>query len=71
MPVLSWDSLRYADEKSGTNDKREGFQRMIKDAQDGKIQYILVKSISRFSRNVVDCREYMSLLKIRKILKHG
>lgn len=52
----------YADEKSGLSDRREGFQRMIADALDGKIQYILVKSISRFSRNIVDCREYLGLL---------
>ena len=52
----------YADEKSGTSDKREGFQRMIADAQCGKIQYILVKSISRFSRNLVDCRDYIEQL---------
>lgn len=52
----------YADEKSGTSDKREGFQRMIADAERGAIQYILVKSISRFSRNVVDCRDYIERL---------
>lgn len=52
----------YTDEKSGLSDRREGFQRMIADALDGKIQYILVKSISRFSRNIVDCREYLGLL---------
>ena len=52
----------YSDEKSGTSDKREGFQQMISDAEDGRIQYILVKSISRFSRNVVDCRDYIERL---------
>lgn len=52
----------YADEKSGTSDRREGFQRMVADAEAGTIQYILVKSISRFSRNVVDCREYIERL---------
>lgn len=52
----------YADEKSGTSANREGFQRMIQDAQHGKIHYILSKSISRFSRNVVDCRFYIELL---------
>lgn len=56
----------YSDEKSGTSDKREGFQRMIADAQDGAIEYILVKSISRFSRNVVDCRDY-----IERMQKYG
>lgn len=34
--------------------KREGFNRMIKDALAGKIDLIITKSISRFARNTVD-----------------
>lgn len=47
----------YADEaKTGTRIfQRTGFQEMIKDAEDGKFELLLVKSISRFSRNTVDC----------------
>ena len=53
----------YSDTKSGLNaEKREGFQQMINDALSGKIDYILVKSISRFSRNTVDCQKYVNLL---------
>ena len=53
----------YSDEKSGTKaDNREGFQKLIHDALDGKVDYILVKSISRFSRNLVDCQKYVKLL---------
>lgn len=37
--------------------------RMIDDAKAGKIQYILVKSISRFSRNTVDALKYVRELK--------
>lgn len=46
----------YTDEGvSGTSvDKRKGFREMIKDAQNGKIDLILTKSISRFGRNIVD-----------------
>jgi len=46
----------YADEGiSGTSLKhRDGFKRMINDAMHGKIDLILTKSISRFSRNTVD-----------------
>lgn len=46
----------YADEGiSGTSmKKRDEFNRMIKDALDGKIDIILCKSIPRFARNVVD-----------------
>ncbi len=52
-----WELIEiYADEGiSGTSYKnRKGFNRMIKDAEDGKIDLILTKSISRFSRNTVD-----------------
>ena len=48
---------------SGTDaKKRPGFMQMVQDAVDGKIDLILVKSISRFSRNVVDCKHYVDLL---------
>ena len=47
----------YADEaQSGTRtDKREDFNRMLSDCRKGKIDKVLVKSISRFSRNTKDC----------------
>ncbi|MGN0779484.1 MAG: recombinase family protein, partial [Aristaeellaceae bacterium] len=45
----------YADARSGLNaSKREGFMRMIEDAKAGRIDLILCKSISRFSRNIVE-----------------
>ena len=46
----------YADEaKSGTNrEHREEFNRMMKDAMEGKLDYIVTKSISRFARNTID-----------------
>ncbi len=46
----------YADSGiTGTlTDKRDEFKRMIRDCEDGKIDIILVKSISRFARNTVD-----------------
>ena len=53
----------YSDEKSGTKaENRAGFQKLIRDALDGKVDYILCKSISRFSRNIVDCQHYVKLL---------
>lgn len=58
----------YADKgKTGTNTgKRTEFNRMTDDAKEGKIDLILVKSVSRFSRNTVD------LLKtIRELKDHG
>lgn len=46
----------YADAGiSGTQTKkRDEFNRLMKDCEDGKIDIILVKSISRFARNTVD-----------------
>ena len=53
----------YSDEKSGTKaENRPGFQKLVRDALDGKVDYILCKSISRFSRNIVDCQKYVKLL---------
>ena len=47
----------YADSgQAGTRmDKREDFNRMLADCHKGKIDKILVKSISRFARNTRDC----------------
>ena len=64
-----WEFVEvYTDEGiSGTSTKkREGFNRMIADALDGKIDLILTKSISRFARNTVD-----SLTAIRKLKEKG
>ena len=46
----------YADEGiSGTSTKRRArFNQMLEDAKQGKIKYILVKSVSRFARNTID-----------------
>lgn len=51
----------YADEGiSGTSlNHRDAFVRMINDCIDGKIDLIVTKSVSRFSRNVVDCIKYI------------
>ena len=54
----AWDYVDiYADEGlTGLSaDKREDFQRMLSDCRKGKIDRILVKSVSRFSRNTTDC----------------
>lgn len=48
----------YADEAyTGTKDSREEFQRMIADVEDGKIDMIITKSISRFARNTITLLE--------------
>ena len=55
----------YADHgKSGLSvEKRPEFQRMFQDAMDGKIEIILVKSISRFGRNSLEAMTYVHKLK--------
>lgn len=55
----------YADEGiSGTSTrKRTDFNRMILDCERGKIDLIIVKSISRFARNTQDCLSYSRKLK--------
>ncbi|MBR2748326.1 MAG: recombinase family protein, partial [Firmicutes bacterium] len=46
--------------------RRKEFLRLITDCEANKVDMVLVKSISRFSRNTVECREYLERLK-----KHG
>lgn len=55
----------YADQGfSGLqSSQRKEFMRMIGDCEDGKIDQILVKSISRFSRNAAECIGYLQRLK--------
>ncbi len=55
----------YADKGiSGTSAKgRVEFQRLMKDAAEGKFDYIMAKSISRFARNTVDALFYTRKLK--------
>lgn len=44
----------YSDEaKTGTKDSRSGFQNLVADCRDGKIDMVITKSISRFARNTV------------------
>ncbi|MGD9760848.1 MAG: recombinase family protein [Candidatus Izemoplasmatales bacterium] len=59
----------YADEGlSGTTTKRRTeFNRMIKDALNGKINLIITKSISRFARNTLDTISYVRKLKAKGI----
>ena len=55
----------YSDEGiSGTElSHRKGMLDLIEDAKAGKVQLILVKSIARFARNVVDCLSIVQELK--------
>lgn len=55
----------FADEGiSGTGTrKRAGFRNLITACEEGKIDLVLTKSISRFARNTRDCLHYVRLLK--------
>lgn len=55
----------YADEaRSGTKlQKRDDFLRMMKDCEDGKIDMIITKSVTRFARNTVDSIQAIRRLK--------
>lgn len=43
----------YDEAKTGTKENREGFQKMLAACRAGKIDMIIVKSITRFSRNTL------------------
>jgi len=65
----NWDFVQvYTDEGiSATSTKRrDGFNTMIADAMDGKIDLIITKSVSRFARNTVD-----TLTTVRKLKNKG
>ena len=49
--------------RTGTNDNRPAFQRMIADAQSGAFQYIIVYMFDRFARNRRDSILYKEMLK--------
>ncbi|MCR4623036.1 MAG: recombinase family protein [Clostridiales bacterium] len=66
--IKSNPNWRYAgcyvdDGFSGTNTAhRQGFQKLMKDAMDGKIDMIITKSVSRFARNLMDCIGWVEAL---------
>lgn len=66
----SWEyaGLYYDEGISGTKiEKREGLLALLKDCEDGKIDRVITKSISRFSRNTTDCLEMVRKLTSLKV----
>lgn len=66
----NWEFVgMYVDEGiSGTKlDKRDGLRQLLEDCENGKVDFILTKSISRFSRNAVDCLEIVRKLIDRNV----
>ena len=63
----SWEyvGLYYDEGISGTSmAKRDGLLKMLDDCEAGKIDFIIIKSISRFARNTTECLEA-----VRKLIK--
>ncbi len=61
-----WEFVNvYTDEGISATDTRhrDGFNKMVQDALDGKIDLIVTKSVSRFARNTVDSRTTVRKLK--------
>lgn len=66
-PAWEYAGLYYDGGISGTKvEKRDSLLQMLKDCEDGKIDRVITKSISRFSRNTTDCLEM-----VRKLSKLG
>ena len=66
-PDWEYAGLYYDEGVSGTSmAKRDGLLRMLDDCDKGLIDYIIVKSISRFSRNTVD-----SIETVRRLCEKG
>lgn len=55
----------YADKGIATTDrkKQKEFNKMLTVCGQGKIDIILVRSVSRFARNVMDCLDVVQMLK--------
>ena len=66
-PGWTFAGLYYDEGISGTNkEKRPALMKMLADCEDGKIDRILTKSLSRVARNTADCLEL-----VRKLLDLG
>ena len=66
-PNWQYAGLYYDEGISGTHkENRPALQKMIADCEAGKIDRLLVKSLSRFARNTTDCLEL-----VRKLLDLG
>ena len=44
---------------TGTNFDRPGFNRMLEDIRQGKVTCVVVKDLSRFGRDYIDCGKYI------------
>ena len=64
QPNWQLHQIYYDNGVSGTKaDNRAGLQALLKDCQNGQVDLVLTKSISRFSRNTTDCLKIIRQLK--------
>ena len=56
---LNFKEFYIDDGYSGTDFERPDFKRMIKDIENGKINTIIVKDLSRFGRNYIEVGKYI------------
>ncbi len=50
----------YSDTNTtGTNFERTGFEKLLEDIKSGKINCVIVKDLSRFGRNYIECGTYL------------
>lgn len=59
--LSSYEVAEFSDDGySGTNMTRPGMQKMLKEVKDNKIQCIIVKDMSRFSRDYIEMGTYLN-----------
>lgn len=67
-PDWELSKIYYDEGASGTSiKKRPEFNNMIEDAENGKVNLIVTKEVSRFARNTVDTLNYTRLLKAKNV----
>jgi len=54
---------------TGTDSNRDGFQRLLQDLDEGRINCIIVKDLSRLSRNDWECKRYLQHLFVVKDIR--
>lgn len=64
-PDIDFYDFYIDDGWSGTNFNRPGFQLMMQDVYDGKVNCVIVKDLSRFGRNYTDAGHYLDDVFIR------